>query len=548
MPPRRSSRAPASKAAPEPATKPAPKAASKPAVRGRSKTTKRPSSPENSPPPPAKRSRPLSKLPSNGVVPEAKPRVKALAKKAAAPRARKAAKPAGEPVPYFNALPTPAEHHRPAPHLFVWGAGNFGQFGMGPDILAEFDKPRKSTWVEKKIEEGAFGEEGAGLEAVAAGGLHTLFVDEKGTVWSCGTNDNAALGRVTADIPDPEKPGEVLDADTITSFPYPLDSLVEENFRAVRVAAGDSISAAISDKGELRVWGSFRAAEGALGFSESSAHQFLPAPILDLKSKPNNPEKFTAVAAGNNHLLVLTTHGNVYAWGAGEQGQLGRKVLERRKIHGTVPEKIVLGSRSRKAVVIGAGGYTSFAVDNQGSVWAWGLNNMGQAGTGFTSAAADSEVSRPQKVANLSKAELGDDETVVEIAGGEHHTLFLTSKGRVFACGRSEGGQLGLADDDEAFEDREFPGMLPEPALVTFPDGDDPIVHISAGIHNNLAVSKGGALYTWGTGPQGELGAGDETEVKTPKMIVRKEGGSWAAIAASCGGQHTLGLLKKKTS
>ena len=54
---------------------------------------------------------------------------------------------------------------------------------MGPDLLDEFDKPKKHTWIEKKIDEGVFGAEaGAGLEAVAAGGLHTLFLDEKGTV------------------------------------------------------------------------------------------------------------------------------------------------------------------------------------------------------------------------------------------------------------------------------------------------------------------------------------------------------------------------------
>jgi hypothetical protein len=35
--------------------------------------------------------------------------------------------------------------------------------------------------MEKKIEEGIFGE-GAGIEYVAAGGLHTVFIDEKGTV------------------------------------------------------------------------------------------------------------------------------------------------------------------------------------------------------------------------------------------------------------------------------------------------------------------------------------------------------------------------------
>lgn len=36
------------------------------------------------------------------------------------------------------------------------------------------------------------------------------------------------------------------------------DAASVEPFRAVRVAAGDSVSLAISDRGELRAWGSFR--------------------------------------------------------------------------------------------------------------------------------------------------------------------------------------------------------------------------------------------------------------------------------------------------
>lgn len=103
-----------------------------------------------------------------------------VAKKASAPRIRTV-------KPPVNALATPPEHPRPANQLFVWGAGNFGQFGMGPGHLDEFDKPKKNMWIEKKMEEGAFGEEDAGIECVAAGGLHTMFIDEKGTVRQIST-------------------------------------------------------------------------------------------------------------------------------------------------------------------------------------------------------------------------------------------------------------------------------------------------------------------------------------------------------------------------
>jgi regulator of chromosome condensation len=269
----------------------------------------------------------------------------------------------------------------------------------------------------------------------------------------------------------------------------------------------------------------------------------LPVSILQLSHKPGDTEKVSSVAAGANHLLVLTTHGNIYSWGAGEQGQLGRKVLERRKIHGTVPEKITLGTRSRKAVMVAAGVYHSFAVDDAGDVWAWGLNSMGQAGTGYDSE-DDIIVQLPQKVIGLSKTDLKNDH-IIAIAGGEHHSLFLTSSGQVYACGRSNAGQLGLPDDAEAFRDRPYPDFLAEPTLVPFPDDDDPVVSIAAGLHNNMAITKDGALYCWGQGTQSELGVPD-VEVRTPRQIVRREGGSWAAVKVACGGQHTLGLFRNK--
>lgn len=53
---------------------------------------------------------------------------------------------------------------------------------MGPDILGDIQKPRRNAWIEEGIASGRFGDNGAGLEAVAAGGLHSLFVDEKGIV------------------------------------------------------------------------------------------------------------------------------------------------------------------------------------------------------------------------------------------------------------------------------------------------------------------------------------------------------------------------------
>lgn len=189
MPPRRTSRAPASKAAD------VDNAAPKPQVNG--KSTKRAASPEPPAAPPAKRSRsaaPKSKSENDPPVPaaERKPRSK-VAAAAATPAPKKAkrlspvreAQAAPEHVqtkPYFNPLPTPPPKQRPGLLPFAWGTGNFGQFGMGPGYLSEISKPRRNAWAEKQIEENKFGEDHAGMESVVSGGLHTIFIDEKGTV------------------------------------------------------------------------------------------------------------------------------------------------------------------------------------------------------------------------------------------------------------------------------------------------------------------------------------------------------------------------------
>ena len=197
MPPRRSTRTVTLKAAPKAATtKAAAKAPAKAPARGRARVAKRPAAPESdsrtpSPAPPPKRRRAQSKA-SPLVAEESKSSVEskktdksAKSTKSAEKKEKKPAKVVVQKKPYFNALPTPPEHSRPAPLLFTWGAGNFGQFGAGENVLGELEKPTRNKLIEQKVAEGAFGEPGAGLEAVAAGGMFSLFIDEKGTVSSC---------------------------------------------------------------------------------------------------------------------------------------------------------------------------------------------------------------------------------------------------------------------------------------------------------------------------------------------------------------------------
>ena len=93
--------------------------------------------------------------------------------------------------------------------------------------------------------------------------------------------------------------------------------------------------------------------------------------------KPNIPIQISQIAAGADFLLCLDINGGIFASGCGQQGQLGRKMLERRRENGLIPSK--LGFRT-KAVYVAASEFNGFAVMKNGSVHAWGLQGFKQTG------------------------------------------------------------------------------------------------------------------------------------------------------------------------
>ena len=244
-------------------------------------------------------------------------------------------------------------------------------------------------------------------------------------------------------MPDPNDKDALIPNEDLETYPYVVEALVKENFRAVQVAAGDSVSVAVSDKGELRAWGSFRSNDGVLGFDGVPGHapfQFTPISLPSLSKI-----KISAVSCGADHVLALATTGHVYVWGNGQQNQLGRRIIERRRLNGLEPERLGL----RNIVHVSAGMYHSFAVGSDGTVWAWGLNTYHQTGISEDKGGEEEMITHPTIVDALLPNNLGGAK-VVSIGGGEHHSLFLLSNGEVMACGRCDAHELGLGDDHPA--------------------------------------------------------------------------------------------------
>jgi len=139
--------------------------------------------------------------------------------------------------------------------------------------------------------------------------------------------------------------------------------------------------------------------------------------------------------------------------------------------------------------VIGAGHDRSFAVDDEGVVWGSGLNSMGPIGVGTNMGFSlrTALVHTLKKVIGLNKEDLGGAE-ITQICGRELFALFLSSDGKVYVCGSSNDGRLGLANG--AIKNR---NIVPEPVLVEFLEpvsSNNPIVHISSGSRNSLVSER----------------------------------------------------------
>jgi RCC1 and BTB domain-containing protein len=112
-------------------------------------------------------------------------------------------------------------------------------------------------------------------------------------------------------------------------------------------------------------------------------------------------------------------------------------------------------------------------------------------------------------------------------------TLLLTS---MFVCLRSSSGEYGrLGHGDEVRQ--------ATPKLVEAMQGKA-VTFIAAGGFHTACIVDGGNLYTWGGGYFGQLGHGDETDRKSPKLVKGVQ--QCVAHVVACGTHHSLMLTESQ--
>lgn len=269
-----------------------------------------------------------------------------------------------------------------------------------------------------------------------------------------------------------------------------------------------------------------------MGFSKDVKIQSTPTKLPNLSNVKQ-------LVCGANHAIALREDGKVFIWGSGEQNQLGRRVLERKRYNSLIPTPLRLNKKYR---LIGCGFDHSFAVEiNNEDVWAWGVNSFGETGFREADGSYKAAVISPVRVPTLSLIE----DTISTITGGSHHSAATTTNGKLLVWGRLDGHRLGMnpssLPDAELIKDSlDRPRILARPTeLPTTAIGTARFVAV--GHDHNIALNTTGQAYSWGLNANHQCGHGagssdidEPTRIDTP--AVRNHELTWAG----CGGEFSV--------
>jgi hypothetical protein len=249
----------------------------------------------------------------------------------------------------------------------------------------------------------------------------------------------------------------------------------------VSVSLGDSHSAAVTADGSLYTWGAN--VNGEIGNGEK-AEMFAPPNEQGIPTPVKVMDNVVSVSLGNCFSAAITNDGSLYTWGSNGMGQLGNGT----KNDSLVPVKIM-----DDVMAVSLGRYHSAAITSDGSLYTWGENGNGQLGNGT-------------KEDSLVPVKIMDNVKSIDL--GMSHSAAITDDGSLYTWGMNDWGQVGNGTKEDC--------LVPAKIL-------DNAVSVSLGYYHGAAITSDGSVYTWGHNGSGELGDGTTENSLVPIKITVEE-------------------------
>ncbi|XP_058391624.1 X-linked retinitis pigmentosa GTPase regulator isoform X1 [Diceros bicornis minor] len=274
--------------------------------------------------------------------------------------------------------------------LYMFGSNNWGQLGLGSKSTVSKPTCVKALKPEK-------------VKFAACGRNHTIVATEGDKVYAAGGNNEGQLGL-----------GDTEDRNT-----FHLISFFTSQHKIKQLSAGSNTSAALTEDGELFMWGDN--SEGQIGL-KNITNVCVPRQVTI--GKP-----ISWVSCGYYHSAFITTEGELYTFGEPESGKLGlpSELLVNHRMPQLVP-----GIPEKVIQVACGGGHTVVLTEN--AVYTFGLGQFGQLGLGTFVF----ETSEPKVIEHVK------DQKISYISCGENHTALITDVGLMYTFGDGRHGKLGL--------------------------------------------------------------------------------------------------------
>lgn len=282
-----------------------------------------------------------------------------------------------------------------------------------------------------------------------------------GTLWGWGNNAFGQLGNGTT---------------TNTNVPTQIG--VANNWKSISVGGLHTIG--LKTDGTIWAWGDNSV--GQLGISIATSNTFIPTQV-------DTCTHWKQIAAGVEHSIGLKTDGTLWAWGRNTVGQLG--------------DGGVIGTYTDTPVQIGTATNwqsvfqcqeNSIAIKNDGTLWVWGGNVLGELGLG-----AITMTNVPTQV--------GTSNNWKSFITENAFSLGQKTDGSIWACGNNGSGQYGNATSTNT-----------DTPIQTVNPNNWASINIGGG-SNSISLKTDGSLWIWGSNLFGQFGNGTTTDSNIPLSI-----------------------------
>lgn len=215
---------------------------------------------------------------------------------------------------------------------------------------------------------------------------------------------------------------------------------------------------------------------------------------------------YSSVAAGPFHACAVRQDGTIWCWGHNSSGQAGTGTTDNYFVR-----PVSIGDAKDWALVTAGSAFTC-ALSAAGGVSCWGTNSLGQLGDGTTTA----------KASPVPGA--GGITDWITIDAGTNHACGVRADGSAHCWGRNNVGQLGDGTKDNNGDGTADNETSPVPVA-----GGGAWLSVSAGTDYSCGVRADHTLWCWGTNASRQLGDGTTTESAVP-VQEKSLAADWASV------------------